>query len=71
LPQYCADMNALIARLGVREVDWVGTSLGGLIGIIMAGFSGSTIRKLVINDIGPLGSTAAVPRHCSTGRLEC
>jgi Predicted hydrolases or acyltransferases (alpha/beta hydrolase superfamily) len=30
LPQYCADMNALIAALGAKEVDWVGTSLGGL-----------------------------------------
>ncbi|WP_439400127.1 alpha/beta fold hydrolase (plasmid) [Bradyrhizobium sp. PMVTL-01] len=33
LPQYCADMNALIARLDASEVDWVGTSLGGLIGM--------------------------------------
>jgi len=52
LPQYCADMNALIARLGVEEVDWVGTSLGGLIGIVLAGLPGSPIRRLVINDIG-------------------
>ena len=32
LPQYCADINALIAALGAKEVDWVGTSLGGLVG---------------------------------------
>ncbi|WP_245302076.1 alpha/beta hydrolase [Bradyrhizobium sp. LTSP885] len=62
LPQYCSDMNALIARLGVREVDWVGTSLGGLIGIVMAGFSGSIIRKLVINDIGPFVSSTGLRR---------
>ena len=62
LPQYCADMNALIARLGVREVDWVGTSLGGLIGMIMAGFSGSIVRKLVINDIGPFVSSTGLQR---------
>jgi pimeloyl-ACP methyl ester carboxylesterase len=62
LPQYCADMNALIACLGVREVDWVGTSLGGLIGIIMAGFSWSIIRKLVINDIGPFVSSTGLHR---------
>jgi len=62
LPQYCADMNALIARLGVSEVDWVGTSLGGLIGMIMAGFSGSIVRKLVINDIGPFVSSAGLQR---------
>ncbi|WP_349630186.1 alpha/beta fold hydrolase [Bradyrhizobium manausense] len=62
LPQYCADMNALIARLGVAEVDWVGTSLGGLIGMIMAGFSGSIVRKLVINDIGPFVSSTGLQR---------
>jgi len=62
LPQYCADMNALIARLGVSEVEWVGTSLGGLIGMIMAGFSGSIVRKLVINDIGPFVSSSGLQR---------
>ncbi|MBS0530059.1 MAG: alpha/beta hydrolase [Proteobacteria bacterium] len=62
LPQYCADMNALIARLGVAEVDWVGTSLGGLIGIVMAGFSGSIVRKLVVNDIGPFVSSTGLQR---------
>jgi pimeloyl-ACP methyl ester carboxylesterase len=34
LPQYCSDMTALIAALGAVEIDWVGTSLGGLIGIV-------------------------------------
>ena len=62
LPQYCSDMNALIARLGVREVDWVGSSLGGLIGMVMAGFSGSIVRKLVINDIGPYVSSTGLRR---------
>ena len=62
LPQYCADMNALLARLGVSEVDWVGTSLGGLIGMIMAGFSGSPVRRLVINDIGPYVSSTGLQR---------
>ena len=42
LPQYCADMNALIARLNVREVDWVGTSLGGLIGICWPVFAAAS-----------------------------
>jgi pimeloyl-ACP methyl ester carboxylesterase len=62
LPQYCADMNALIARLDVSEVDWVGTSLGGLIGMIMAGFPGSIVRRLVINDIGPFVSSTGLHR---------
>jgi pimeloyl-ACP methyl ester carboxylesterase len=53
LPQYCADINALIAHLGAKQVDLVGTSLGGLIGIILAGLPGTPIRRLVVNDIGP------------------
>lgn len=53
LPQYCADMNALIAHLGAEQVDWVGTSLGGLIGIVLAALPHTPIRRLVVNDIGP------------------
>jgi pimeloyl-ACP methyl ester carboxylesterase len=55
-------MNALLSRLAVREVDWVGTSLGGLIGIVMAGFPGNMVRKLVINDIGPFVSATGLRR---------
>jgi len=53
LPQYCADMNALVARLGTEQVDFIGTSLGGLIGMVLAGMPGNLIRRLVVNDIGP------------------
>lgn len=62
LPQYCADMNALVARLDVEQVDWVGTSLGGLIGIILAGMPGSPIRRLVVNDIGPYVASTGLVR---------
>jgi pimeloyl-ACP methyl ester carboxylesterase len=62
LPQYCADMNALIAALGAKEVDWVGTSLGGLVGIVLAGLPGNPIRRLVINDIGPYLPWAGLAR---------
>jgi pimeloyl-ACP methyl ester carboxylesterase len=54
LPQYAVDMAMLIARLGVERLDWVGTSLGGLVGMVLAGARGSPIRRFVINDIGPL-----------------
>jgi pimeloyl-ACP methyl ester carboxylesterase len=53
LPQYVMDMTVLIAHLGVAEVDWIGTSLGGLTGMVAAGQANSPIRRLVINDIGP------------------
>jgi pimeloyl-ACP methyl ester carboxylesterase len=53
LPQYCSDMTVLMAALDATEVDWIGTSLGGLIGIVLAALPGSPIRRIVINDIGP------------------
>jgi pimeloyl-ACP methyl ester carboxylesterase len=62
LPQYCADINALIAHLGVDSIDWVGTSLGGLIGMVLASFAGTPIRRLVVNDIGPYLPWAGLAR---------
>ena len=53
LPQYAMDLTAVIARLGVAKVDWIGTSLGGLIGIVLAGQERSPIQRLILNDIGP------------------
>jgi pimeloyl-ACP methyl ester carboxylesterase len=52
-PLYLADMTALLARSGVEQVDWVGTSMGGLIGMFLAAQPGTPIRKLVMNDVGP------------------
>lgn len=62
VPQYMADMVTLIARLGVQHVDWVGTSMGGLIGIALAGQGRTPIRRLVINDVGPRLDAAAIAR---------
>jgi len=62
IAQYVADMVVLVARLNVEGVDWVGTSMGGLIGIALAGQAHSPIRKLVINDVGPRLDAAAVAR---------
>ncbi|MCP5372793.1 MAG: alpha/beta hydrolase [Hyphomicrobiales bacterium] len=62
LPLYMGDMAALIARLGGRQVDWVGTSLGGLIGMSLAAQPNSPIRRLVINDIGPFVPQAGLQR---------
>ncbi|MGN6085493.1 alpha/beta fold hydrolase [Trinickia sp.] len=53
VPQYVADMVTLIARLNVETVDWFGTSMGGLIGMTLAGLPNSPVRKLLMNDIGP------------------
>jgi pimeloyl-ACP methyl ester carboxylesterase len=61
-PQYIADMAALIARSGVEQVDWVGTSMGGIIGMLLAAMPGSPIRKMLINDVGALIPKAALER---------
>jgi pimeloyl-ACP methyl ester carboxylesterase len=50
---YCADLTALLARLRGKSVDWIGTSMGGQIGMILAAQPNTPIRRLVLNDIGP------------------
>lgn len=61
-PQYVSDMAALIARMDVGWVDWVGTSMGGLIGMALAAQAGTPIRRLVLNDVGPFIPKAALER---------
>ena len=61
-PQYTADMVTLLARLKVSQVDWVGTSMGGLIGMALGGLPNSPIRRMVLNDVGPLISKQALRR---------
>lgn len=61
-PQYLADTAALIARLGCEQVDIVGTSMGGLIGMMLAAQPGNPLRRLVINDVGPFIPKAALTR---------
>ena len=57
LPTYAADMLALLAHLKPRTLDWVGTSMGGLIGMAVCAHAaavGVTVRRLVLNDVGPV-----------------
>ncbi|MFS8976140.1 alpha/beta fold hydrolase [Cupriavidus necator] len=62
VPQYVSDMVTLIARLNVEQVDWFGTSMGGLIGMGLAGLPKSPVRKLLLNDVGPKIAASAVER---------
>jgi pimeloyl-ACP methyl ester carboxylesterase len=65
IPQYVSDMVTLVARVSATEgtqVDWFGTSMGGLIGMAFASLPGNPIRKLVLNDIGPCLDPAALQR---------
>ncbi|MCG5077416.1 alpha/beta fold hydrolase [Paraburkholderia tagetis] len=60
--QYVADMVTLIARIGVGQVDWFGTSMGGLIGMALAGLPDAPIGRMLLNDIGPHIEPAALGR---------
>src|SRR5712691_1852788 len=62
VPQYVADMVTLIARLDVEAVHWVGTSMGGLIGMALAAQAATPVRKLVLNEAGPVIAKAALER---------
>ncbi|WP_028387655.1 alpha/beta fold hydrolase [Legionella fairfieldensis] len=51
--RYAMDMNVLIGRTGATQIDWLGTSMGGLIGILMASLPNTPIRSLILNDVSP------------------
>ena len=62
IPAYVADMVTLLARLNAGTVHWVGTSMGGLIGLGLAALKNSPVSKLVLNDVGPSIEPAALAR---------
>lgn len=66
VPTYVADMVTLLARLNVEQVSWVGTSMGGLIGMSLASLrapgQASPISRLVLNDVGPVIEFASLQR---------
>jgi pimeloyl-ACP methyl ester carboxylesterase len=65
IPQYAQDMVALLARLDVEAVDWLGTSMGGMIGMVLAAQPHSSvapIQRLILNDVGPVIATGALAR---------
>jgi pimeloyl-ACP methyl ester carboxylesterase len=61
-PLYLTDITALLARLDAERIDWVGTSMGGLIGMLFAALPNAPIGKLVINDVGALVPKAGIER---------
>jgi pimeloyl-ACP methyl ester carboxylesterase len=70
VPAYAADMLVLLAHLHdqspITVLDWVGTSMGGLIGMVVCGQPGlplpTPVRKLVLNDVGPTLQWQAITR---------
>lgn len=66
MPTYVADMLLLLAHLQPETLDWVGTSMGGLIGMAIAGQPDlpefARVRRLVLNDVGPVIEWQALQR---------
>ena len=60
VPTYVAVLTPLLAELG--EYDWVGTSMGGLIGMGITAVPGIAMRRMVLNDIGPFIPQSSLER---------
>lgn len=59
---YVADMVTLLARLDADSVHWVGTSMGGMIGMALASLAETPVQKLVLNDVGPVITAVSLAR---------
>ena len=64
-PVYLSALAALMARLDASELDWVGTSMGGLAGMMLAAQPQTPIVRLIVNDVGPFVPKAALERIAS------
>lgn len=53
-PHYLQAFTALLAKTGSQSVTWLGTSMGGVTGMLFASLPGNPISKLILNDIGAL-----------------
>ncbi len=62
IEQYLSDLTALIARLNISSLDWLGTSMGGILGMIMAAQPNTPVRRLILNDVGTQMPEGAVKR---------
>ncbi len=74
VPAYGADVVTLLARLDAEVLHVVGTSMGGLIALLLAALPHTPIERLVLNDVGPelplpaldrIGAYVGAPFHWS------
>ena len=61
-PQYASDMVRVIAKTGQKSVHWLGTSMGGIIGMLLAAQPHTPITRLVLNDMGSFIPKASLAR---------
>ncbi|MYD76497.1 MAG: alpha/beta hydrolase [Gammaproteobacteria bacterium] len=58
IEQYAKDSQAMVSTLKYEQLDWVGTSMGGLIGMTLVASLTNPITKMILNDVG-----AFIPRQ--------
>ncbi|MFN3233089.1 MAG: alpha/beta fold hydrolase [Alphaproteobacteria bacterium] len=67
---YAQDMFTLLDTLGIDRVIWIGTSLGGLIGFVVAAMKPEVLAGVVLNDVGPVVAEEGLERiRAYTGKL--
>ena len=69
-PTYCTVILGLLSHLNIDKVDWIGTSMGGIIGMTIAALPGNPIQRMVINDVGPFLPKQALQRINSYLSME-
>jgi pimeloyl-ACP methyl ester carboxylesterase len=62
LPIYVSDLLGLLAHVKAETISWLGTSMGGMIGMAIAALPSKPLQKLILNDIGPALSPQAMSR---------
>jgi pimeloyl-ACP methyl ester carboxylesterase len=60
VPVYAGQLARFLELLGLKGVDWIGTSMGGLIGLALAAGDHPPMARLVMNDIGPFVAEATL-----------
>ncbi|MBI1362776.1 MAG: alpha/beta fold hydrolase [Proteobacteria bacterium] len=69
LKQYVLDMQDMFRHFNLSQTYWVGTSMGGLIGMLLAARNPGLITKMVLNDVGPHVPGKAMRRIYSYGKV--
>ncbi len=63
LAYYVQQAQALVDQLGLQQFHWIGTSMGGAIGLVAAATAlRGRVRRLILNDSGPQIADAAIAR---------
>jgi pimeloyl-ACP methyl ester carboxylesterase len=70
VPVYAQQLLGLLDQLGCQQVDWIGTSMGGLIGMTVAATQPQRIRRLAVNDIGPFIPKEALARIAAYMKVD-